>query len=239
MFFTILFLRCLACWWVSVLHFCACFLAYFFAFLLLCVHLRACRICCSDFVNYLACFEGQLSSFAVCVRAGCCRCYFLDLNNYLLPYSPFFFYVHTAFYHPSMLPVVFFPCCSFYWCFLSAVQPCMFLLHQTIVCTDLYLLVWLFFCYCLQIFGFNFCNTYITSLCAPKLHTIPPLCPLWPLGHPLQRTAVFFPWPHHKIPPACPFRPLCDLFFRPPSWPYVLSQRCLCINTDLHPFLTI
>ena len=115
-----------------------------------------------------------------------------------------------------MIPFVSFPCCSFYWCFLRAVQPCMFLLHQTIVYTNLYLLVWLFFCYCLQFLGFNFCNICIAALCAPKLRTTLPLCPLWPLGHPLQLPAVFFPLTASQNTPCLPIPGSLWLVFSTP-----------------------
>ena len=73
-----------------------------------------------------------------------------------------------------------------------------------------------FFCYCLQFFGFNFCNICIAALCAPKLRTTLPLCPLWPLGHPLQLPAVFFPLTASQNTPCLPIPGSLWLVFSTP-----------------------
>ena len=80
-----------------------------------------------------------------------------------------------------------------------------------------------FFCYCLQIFGFNFCNICIAALCVPKLRTIPPLCPLWPPQPSLQNT-WFFSREHDSENMSCLliFNSFCLVF----SLPRVYEPHC-------------
>ena len=175
---------------------CLAFLCVFpcllFCFLLLYVHFRACLICCNDSVNYLACFAGKLCSFAVWVYAQViagatssiwvssywCIHLFLCSHNILSPS-----HATCCFFSLLQLLLVFFARGTTVHVFATP-NHC---LHQFVLARLA------FFPCCLQFSGFKFCNICIAVLCDPKLRTNPPLCPLWPLEHPLQLPAVFFP----------------------------------------------
>ena len=54
------------------------------------MHLRACLIFCSDFMLCLIVFFSRLHTFAFfCFYAGCCRCHFRVLSDFLCAHFPF------------------------------------------------------------------------------------------------------------------------------------------------------
>ena len=80
----------------------------FFCFFILYMYLRACLIFCSDFLFYLIVFCRYISHiYMFCFSAGCCRCHFLDLSDFLCNYFPVCCFDRPFIIFTSLLPSCF------------------------------------------------------------------------------------------------------------------------------------
>ena len=66
------------------------FICLFFCFLLLYMYLRACLIFSSYFILHLIVFCCEIAHICIsCFSAGCCRCHFFDLSDFLYTHFRF------------------------------------------------------------------------------------------------------------------------------------------------------
>ena len=233
-FCIIVFWHCSDCVYMCIAQLFVRFLAWFLAFLVLCVHSLVLLIFCNRFVNYLIVFFCQINQICIfCFFADESRCHLLDLRRFL-SFAFRFFCVDVCWFIALCKFALCFVFLKQFLCFIALILYCDFVLWFCAVHTQFNGL----FCFFCIVFFFCFpCSLLIYVYSAPRTPHFPSIPfndPAWST-RPSLFTLCFF-WPLACIPKYVLWAHL-GLFlpcFPSPPCPYIQPLPYKPVTIDLH-----